>query len=221
LLIAKALPDGFTGRFLPHNPRTIEDVLDAVLLFGRHLGRDQSAQNLVVAMRERLDRAAEYVNAYEDGPSVAILESVDPLRIAGHWSVQLVERAGGRYPLNQTNPKPNAGAAAGPQQAERIAGPPVTVPAELFAATAPDRLIIATGDLDHCRASARSLSQRAWFADLPGVRDGQIALIDAVLFSIPGPAIVDTFEFLVGWLQGRDSLIPSGFSWEPFAPGSG
>lgn len=215
LILGGPAPDGFSGPVVEFNPQTIDDMLDDVLRVGAALDREPEARRLVVSLRERLDRAAEHVNAYQEGPVVAVLESIQPIRVPGLWTAQLIERAGGRYPLNPTQPKPNAG--AGPQHAEHVAAPAVTVHAEMLVAT--DRLIIATGDLDDCRSTASALSEHKWFADLQAAGNAQIALVNADAFAVPGPGLVDAFEFLVGWLQARESLIPKAFPWEPWVGG--
>jgi len=35
-------------------------------------------------------------------------------------------------------------------------------------------------------------------------------------FHRPGPRLVDALQWLVGWLHGREELIPAGFAWEPW-----
>ncbi len=88
------------------NPRGIEDVLDDVFRVAVAAGLDDAGTRAVVALRERLFAAAEFVNPYDDGPPVAFLEWTDPLFGTGHWTVQMIERAGGRHPLNPTAPPP-------------------------------------------------------------------------------------------------------------------
>ncbi len=100
-------------RIVSLNPHTVEDILDDHLRIGRETGLEASARRAVVAMRERLFAAGERVNPFVDGPHVALLEWTDPLYIGGHWSVQLVERAGGFHMLNPTTVQPGQGAGAG------------------------------------------------------------------------------------------------------------
>src|SRR5690606_6297571 len=136
----------------------------------------------------------------------------------GHWTVQLIERAGGRHPLNETVARPDAGAAAGPQQGERVAGKSVRAPAEALAATRPEALVIAPCGLSveqTRRAVEADLRGQGWFEGLPAVRSGRVALVDGSrMFNRPGPRLAEAFEWLVGWLNGRPELIPEGFPWE-------
>lgn len=207
-------------RILSLNPHTFEDVLDDALRVGEAVGRAHEAAAGVAGLRERFYRACDYVNAYEDGPIAAFLEWTDPIFIGGHWTPQLIERAGARHPLNPTQAPPEAGAAAGPQAGSRRAGKSIRVPDEVLVASRPEVLIICPCGigLEGTRRMAADLAAKPWWRDLPAVRRGQVALVDGnQMFNRPGPRLVDAFEWLVGWLQGRPELIPAGFPWEPMA----
>ena len=204
-------------RIVSLNPETIEDVIDDVLKVGAAINRDREAFDAVVDLRGRFHTAQEYVNPYEEGPVVGFMEWTDPIFIAGHWTVQLIERAGGRHPLNETVARPGTGMAVGPQQAERVAGKSIRVPAEAFAATRPEVLIIAPCglNLDQTRAAANDLRGRDWFESLPAVQNGRVALVDGNQhFNRPGPRLAEAFEFLVGFIQQRPGVIPVGFAWD-------
>ncbi|MEO1585405.1 MAG: ABC transporter substrate-binding protein [Planctomycetota bacterium] len=199
------------------NPETVEGVIDDVINVGKAIGRERQASLAAVDLRGRLHTAQEYVNPYVEGPVVGFLEWTDPVFIAGHWTVQLIERAGGRHPLNETVPKPGTGLAVGPQQAERVAGKSIRVPSEAFAATRPEFLIVAPCgfDLDQTRHAVAELRGQDWFESLPAVQNGRVALVDGNQhFNRPGPRLTDAFEFLVGFIQQRPELIPDGFAWE-------
>ena len=212
--LAAALPNKPT--IVSLNPHTVEDILDDHLRVGEAVGMVQQARDCVVRLRERLFSAGEFVNPFDDGPSVALLEWTDPLFIGGHWSVQLIERAGARHPLNATQVKPELGAAAGPQHGERRAGASIRIPAEILAASKPDYLIIAPCgfDLAATTAAANALTASPWWNDLPAVRAGRVALVDGnQMFNRPGPRIVDAYEWLVAWLNDRPALVPTDFPW--------
>ncbi len=210
--IAAGLPR--PASVLSLNPSTIEGVWDDMLAIGRAAGLEREAEAGVVACRERLFAAAEHVNPYDDGPSVAVLDWTDPLFIAGHWTPQLVERAGGRHPLNPTAPRPGVGAAVGPQMAERVAGPSVVISPEALVAARPEHVIIAPCGVGLAEAArlARELARKPWFRELPAARNGRVVVVDGHhMFSRPGPRLVDAFEFLVGLLTGRRDIIPPDF----------
>jgi len=128
----------------------------------------------------------------------------------------LIERAGGRHPLNETVPKPGSGAAAGPQQAERTAGKSIAVSTEVFAASAPEFVVVAPCGLtlDQSAAEAERLMREPWFAQLPAARAGRVAAVDgSQMFNRPGPRLIDAFEWLAGWINDRPELIPADFPW--------
>lgn len=208
-------------RVLSLNPATLEAVLDDHLTLGAAVGLDREAEAAVTRMRDRLYRAQELVTPFLDGPNVAFLEWTDPLFIAGHWTPQLIERAGGQHPLNPTVPLPAAGAAEGPiGQTLRAAGKSIAVPPQVLATSRPEVLIICPCGLTLERASreAALLTTREWWPDLPAVRAGRVAVVDGnQMFNRPGPRLVDAFEFLVGYLNDRPETIPAGFPWTPIS----
>lgn len=221
--VAASLPN--PPRIVALNPTTFEAVLDDLMTIADALGEPDRATQTLAVLRERMWRAQEHVNPYaSDAGIVGFMEWTDPIYVAGHWNVQLIERAGGRHPWNETIAKPDAGAAAGPQQGERIAGKSIAVKNEVFAALDPDRIIIAPCGLtlDDARTEAHNLLSQGWFADMRAVqggsggRAGRVAIVDGNrMFNRPGPSLVDAFEFLVGFLNDRPELIPPGFPWEP------
>ncbi|MBX3410091.1 MAG: ABC transporter substrate-binding protein [Phycisphaeraceae bacterium] len=200
------------------NPGTVEEILDDVLRVGGATGLERAAGEVVVRLRERLFAAGEYVNPYDDGASVALLEWTDPLFVGGHWSVQLIERAGGGHPLNPTRLSPGSGAAAGPQSSERRAGKSVRVTHEQLVASAPEWVVIAPCGfgLERAWAAAADLAKEPWWGQLPAVKRGRVAVVDGdQMFNRPGPRVVDAFEWLVGWINDRPGLMPRGFPWRP------
>ena len=199
------------------SPRTIEDMLDAVLAIGDQVGEPARATDLVVQLRGRLHAAQDFINPYLDGPPVLILDALDPLRVPGLWVPQLVERAGAQFPWNPTSAVEEAGAAAGPQMAYRTAGEAVTITPNEAQMHRPEFVIFALADrsLDDARAAVRTFKAQSWFQSLPAAAKGHVAIIEGSALAIPGPGLVSAFEFLVGFLNSRHELIPSAFPWEP------
>jgi iron complex transport system substrate-binding protein len=220
------------------NPGSLEDVLDDVLRVGEAVGLAREAGAAVVGLRGRVFRAMEYVNPYVQGPSVAFLEWTDPLFVGGHWTPQLIERAGGRHPLNPTVAAEGSGAAMGPQQANRRAGPSRCVSAAELVASRPERVIVCPCGVPLARevrgkltveSMAAELAGKEWWGELPAVREHRlrraevdgtkvanstVALVDGnQMFNRPGPRLAEGLEWLVGWLNERPEVIPAGFPW--------
>ncbi len=198
-------------RIISLNPHSIEDVFDDALTIGRAVGLERAAAHAVVALRERFHCASDFVAPYAGGPSVAHLEWTDPLFVAGHWTPQLIERAGAAHPLN---PTPRGDGAAGAPPSRRV------TPEELIAARLDAVIICPCGlDLGRAKNEAAALASQPWWRDLPAARAGRIAVVDGnQMFSRPGPRLVDAFEWLVSWLHDRPALTPRDFPWTLLTP---
>lgn len=204
------------ARVVSLNPQTFEGVFDDLMTIGRAVGLEREAAETLVRLRERFFRASDYVNAFTAPAPVVFLEWTDPPYIGGHWTPQLIERAGGRHDLNQTRAMEGAGAGAGGQMAHRIAGKSLRVTPQAIAHARPEHVIVCPcgvplKDID--RHLAPILTQ-SWWNELPAVQNGRVALVDgSQMFNRPGPRLVDAYEWLVGWLNDRPELIPEDFPW--------
>lgn len=207
-----------TGRepeVLSLNPKTIEDILDDVLRVGQALGRETEAERVLMAMRTALLEAQDWVTPFAGhGVVVGFLAWTEPLFVGGHWTVQMIERAGGVHPWNETVRRPNAGAAAGVQQAQRVAGPCISVSIEEFAAADPEIVVVAPCGygLERSARAARVLFEQDWFRSLPAARSGRVVAADGnAYFNRPGPRVVEAFGWLVSLIQERSG-------WEEMIP---
>lgn len=203
------------------NAATVEGVLDDLLTVGAACGLHDRATAAVVAMRERMFAAQDHVNPYDDGPSLAFLEWADPLFVAGHWTAQMVERAGARHPLNPTRiAREDAGSASGPQQAYRVAGPSIRVSIDQLVASEPEFIVVCPCGLglDRAMEETARLAESPWWRALPAVQRGRVAVVDGnQMFNRPGPRLAEAFEWLAGWVQGVPRLIPTRFPWAAIA----
>lgn len=196
--------------------RGIEDMLDHTLALGRAAGVEEAARRLVVQMRNRLFAAAECVNPYADGPSVVVLTSLEPVTIGGLWIPQMVERAGGRYPWIPTVAREGTGEAVGPQHGERLAGAGREMKSAEFVEEPPEAMVFALAGMsvDEAAVRAAEVARSARFASTPAVRAGRVAVVEGSRgFGVAGPGLVEGFEWLVGWLQGRPELLPRSLAW--------
>ncbi|MEM1423164.1 MAG: ABC transporter substrate-binding protein [Planctomycetota bacterium] len=203
------------------DPGSLEGVYDDILTIGRAIEREEEAHRLIVELRQRFHDAADHANPYTEPVRTLFLEWTDPPFVGGHWTPQLIERAGGAHTLNPTEPLPGAGAGAGAHAAHRTAGKSFRVAPEDIVASAPDAIIVAPCGvpLDRVHEETDALMRTDWFPDLPGVRSGRVALVDGnQMFNRPGPRLVDAFRWLVGWLNGIPHLIPEGFPWSDYTP---
>lgn len=206
-------------RVLSLNPTTLEGMLDDVLTLADAVSLSAAGVEAVTRLRGRMYQAQEYVNQFTSVASCVVLEWTDPLFVAGHWTPQIVERAGAWHPLNPTVPVANAGAAAGPiGLTQRTAGKSVTVPAAVLAASRPEVIVIAPcgRTLAQAREDARALTRQPWWPTLPAVQSNRVAIVDGnQYFSRPGPRLVDALEWLAAYINHRPDAMPPNFAWQP------
>ncbi len=201
------------------NPTSFEGVLDDLMTVARALGRESAGAEAVVALRERFFSAADFINPFTRPVPTLFLEWTDPLFVAGHWTPQLIERAGGDPLLNPTAAMAGAGAGAGGQMAHRVAGPSRRVSTDEAAASRPEAVIVSPCGiaLESIPGLMAGLESQNWWRGLPAVEARRVALVDGnQMFSRPGPRLVDAYEWLVGWLNDRSAVIPPGFPWRPW-----
>lgn len=169
------------------DPSSIEDVFEDVWRVGEAVGRTDAAEGAVVRLRDRFWSAVDYVNPYIDGPRLLVLEWIDPLFVAGHWTPDLVSRAG-----------------AQPVLAEPGAASREVTPEDVVAAR-PDRIVICPCGMtaEQAEAELPGLTAQDWWAGLPAVVAGEVEIVDGQRgFSRPGPGLVEHFVRLVEWING-------------------
>ena len=215
--VVAAMPPANRPEIVSLNPTTFEAVFDDLLTIGRSVGLESAAPPRRSVCVSASSRAEEFVTPFLDGPAVAFLEWTDPIFIGGHWTPQLIERAGGRHPLNPSAPLAGAGAAQGPiGQSLRAAGKSVRIPEEVLAASRPEALIVCPCglSLEQAWGETTRLAEKPWWRDLPAVKRGRVAVVDgSQMFNRPGPRLVNALEWLVGWMNDRADVMPSGFPW--------
>ena len=200
-------------RLLILETRSVEDMMDGALALGEAAGLAEGAQAAVTAWRERLHRALDLVPPYLPGPRVAVIDGVAPLRIAGRWVPQLVERAGGEHPLLPTVPLAGAGAGAGAHGAHRVAGASREISPEDLLGAGIEAVVVAPSD--GAPDGIALLSAARWWAEIPAVRAGRVVAVDGPTLATAGPRLVDAQEWFVGWLQDRPGLMERWFGRVP------
>ena len=169
-------------RVISLDPHTLGETLADVRTVAQATGRRDQALELLARAAGRIDRVRLAVRGVRRR-SVAALEWLDPPFVAGHWTPQLIEYAGGIDVL---------GFAGEPSQA---------VDWETVAAAEPDVVIVMPCGYDAPRAleEARTHSDR-----LAELRASRIVAVDAAAyFSRPGPRLIDGLELLAHILHPR------------------
>lgn len=185
------------------DPKSIFEVFDDLLRIGDAIDRPRAAEEAMVSLRDRYWRAVDFVNPFVPGPEVAFLEWIEPLFVGGHWTPGLIEAAGGLHSLNPVGAK------------SRMVDP------EEILAAAPRRLVLCPCGLglDRTELELPALVDTRWWplveAGLDRRPDAAVLVDGNRMFNRPGPALVDAFEWLVGWLNDRPELTPAGFPARP------
>lgn len=177
------------------NPQSYDEVMQDLLRVGEAIGRGADARAAYDSLLERTSAVEDKVRAWRasrEGQglsttvNVAMLEWVEPLFAAGHWTPEMVTMAGGQHPLNPSEGRGKGG------------GKSIARPAEDLFKVATDVLIIACCgyDLPRTRKEIEIMKDKSWLERLQhqGV---PVVLVDGnQMFNRPGPRLTDALEFL-------------------------
>ena len=157
------------------DPHTLGESLGDVRTVAEATGRRERGIELVGEIAARIDRVKLAVHA-ATRPRVAALEWLDPVFVAGHWTPQLIELAGG----------------------EDVLGLPgdhsIVASWEQVRAAAPEIVVVMPCGYDAPRAHLEALRHLEELAGL-GART-VVAVNASAYFSRPGPRLIDGLELL-------------------------
>jgi iron complex transport system substrate-binding protein len=176
--LARRIPS--RPRVISLDPSTLGEVLDGVRRLAAATGREAEAEALLRDAARRIDRVRLAVRG-APRPRVAALEWLDPVYVAGHWTPQLIEYAGGQDVLG-------------------FAGEHSAVSSwEQVAESRPDVVVVMPCGYDTGRAREEALAHRE---ALEALGAGQVVAVDAAAyFSRPGPRLIEGLELLAGILH--------------------
>ncbi len=132
-------------------------------------------------------------------PTVACIEWMEPLMIAGHWVPDVVEMAGGRAVLAQKGTHTR------------------TVAWDDLRAADPDVIaVLPCGfTLEQTRRDLHFLTDRAGWVELKAVRQGRVYLFDGnAYFNRPGPRLYRAIELLAAALHPKEMSNFVSEDWE-------
>ncbi|QFU82469.1 cobalamin-binding protein [Natronorubrum aibiense] len=187
---------------LTTDPHRVSDVLDDLERVGRATDLEERAREVRAALESRIDVIRERTADLEaeDRPRVAIFDWTDPAMIAGHWTAELAEWAGGTYGLA------DAGERSRPREWDEIRE------------YDPELVIVAPCGfgLEQIAANAADLTQREDWDKLTAVQNGRVWAMDGDHYlNRPGPRLVDTLEALAPIVQ--PDLFDEGTPPEPLS----
>jgi iron complex transport system substrate-binding protein len=182
VLVADAVAElGLDADVLTLDVHSLADLFDSIHRVGAAIGRDERATELVATLRGRVNTVETTAARASETPSVAVLDWLDPVMVAGHWIPEMVEKAGGAYGMA------DHGAHSRPREW-----------AELREYD-PDVLVAAPCgfDIAQTRENIADISERPGFDDLRAVQAGRAYVMDGHHYvNRSGPRLVDTLEFL-------------------------
>jgi iron complex transport system substrate-binding protein len=172
---------GGRPRVLSVAPSTLGDVWAAIEAVAGALGCSEAGRALLARLCERVVHVGERARPNGARPRVALVEWLDPLMTAGHWTPELVAIAGGDPLLARPG-----------ERSRWIAW------SELAAAD-PDVLVVAPCGfpLGRTRREAALLAALPGWRGLSAVRAGRVFLVDGSQFlNRAGPRLVESLEIL-------------------------
>jgi iron complex transport system substrate-binding protein len=183
--LAKTLPSA--PRVIALDPKTLGETLGDVRTLAQATGRRDAGEALVRDVAARIDRVKLAVRARRR-PRVAALEWLDPVYVAGHWTPQLIELAGGEDVL------------ALPGEPSRVAS------WEEVAAARPEVVVVMPCGYDEQRANIEAATFARELAELGAER--VVAVNASAYFSRPGPRLIDGLELLADVLHPQRASAP-------------
>lgn len=174
----KAVADTITScpKVVTLDPRTLGETMGDIRTLAQATGAKDAALDLVARQRERIDAVKVAVRGVEQRPRVVALEWLDPVFIAGHWTPQLIELAGGTDALGLPGERS--------EQADW----------DTVRAVRPDVVVCMPCGYDGPRAH---LEATMFAHELKTLGARRIVAVDAsASFSRPGPRLVDGLELL-------------------------
>ncbi|MDQ3630626.1 MAG: cobalamin-binding protein [Actinomycetota bacterium] len=163
-------------RVVTLDPRTLGETMGDIRTLAQATGAKDAALDLVARQRKRIDAVKLAVRGVEHRPRVVALEWFDPVFVAGHWTPQLIELAGGVDALGLPGEHS--------EQADW----------ETVRAVEPEIVVCMPCGYD----GPRSHLEATLFAhELKALGARRIVAVDAsASFSRPGPRLVDGLELL-------------------------
>lgn len=191
-------------RLFSMEPQTFKQVLDAALRLGTLIGCAGAAMHWIAEAEQRLQRLRNGLGLHKRAdpsawPTVACIEWLEPLMIAGHWMPDVVNLAGGRAVLAQPGIR-----------SQYIAW-------EDLRAADPDVIVVVPCGFS-LPQTERELSfltkQEGWF-DLQAVRQGRVFLFDGnAYFNRPGPRLYRAVALLAAALHPASAPALDVAGWE-------
>lgn len=182
------------------HPTTLGDVWNDIRTVAAALGIEDEGAEVVSRLQNRMAAIVGQAIELVYRPRVAMIEWIEPLMHAGHWTPELVELAGGKSAFGE--PGKPSGAMAW----------------EDFLAADPDVIVVAPCgfDMNRSRGEMDVLTNSAEWWNLRAVRKEQVFVTDGdSFFNRPGPRLAESLEILAEILHPDEFQFGhSGENWQ-------
>jgi iron complex transport system substrate-binding protein len=161
------------------NPESLDHVYANIGLVADTLDVHNEGQRLVVRMQESFDAIHSVSEKSERKPHIAHIEWIDPMMVAGHWMIPLIELAGG------ANVFPD--------------GRKRWITFDDLRRQDPDKILIAPCgfSITRARQDMELLTRNSAWSTLSAVHNNEIYISDGSdYFNRPGPRLIDSLEIL-------------------------
>jgi iron complex transport system substrate-binding protein len=155
------------------NPRSMEEVLDAILTVGGALGLAAPAEELVLDMRDEIRQVREFSSVWPHRPRVYFEEWPEPPIAGIRWVSEMIELAGGRDVFAELRERRAA--------AERVVDPDEVVRR--------DPEIILASWCGRPLAMDALVARPGWDG-IAAVKAGRVFEIDGADVLVPGPSLL-------------------------------
>jgi iron complex transport system substrate-binding protein len=173
------------------NPRSVDEVMQAILTVGGLIGAEAAARALVLDMHDEINQVREFSSVWPDRPRVYFEEWPEPLITGIRWVSELIELAGGRDIFAELRDR-------------RSARDRVVEPAEVVRRDPQIILISWCGK----PADLESVRARPGWDRIRAVREDRVHEIDGGDLLSPGPSMLvglrQVHELVQQALDGRD-----------------
>ncbi|MFC7019841.1 MULTISPECIES: cobalamin-binding protein [Haloarcula] len=187
VLVADAVADlGLDCEVLTLDVHSLEDLFESIHRVGAAIDEPERATDVVADLRERVGAVEQTAAGATETPTVAVLDWLDPVMVAGHWIPEMVALAGGRYGMAER------GAHSRPREWAEVRK------------SDPDVLVAAPCGFDVAQTTGNlaDLTDRPGFDDLRAVREGRAHVMDGHHFvNRSGPRLVETLEYLAALIH--------------------
>lgn len=178
-------------------PKTLNDIFKDIRLLAQKLGAEAKGDELIEDLEERIDIIRHKLKFIDQKPKVACIEWLSPLMVAGNWTPELVEIAGGTSIL-----------------AEKGQHSPFISFEDVVQAD-PDILVVMPCgfSIERTLQEIGVLLEQPGWTDLAAVKNNRVYIADGNhYFNRSGPRIVDSIEILAEIIHPRQFMF--GFEGE-------